>query len=68
MPKVNTGYIKSEYDKKYHKENYKNVSVAFKHEEAEALEEAAKAAGLTRSMYIKKAVAEKITNEKLGKC
>lgn len=64
MPKVNTGFNKALYDQEYHKKNYKNVSIVFKHEEAEALDKAAKAAGLTRSMYIKLAVAEKITNEK----
>lgn len=60
MPKVNTGFNKAEYDQQYHKKNYKNVSVVFKHEEAEQLEEAAAKLGMSKSAYIKEAVKEKI--------
>lgn len=63
MPKVNTGFNKALYDQEYHKKNYKNVSVVFKHEEAEALERAAAALGLTKSAYIKQAVNEKIERD-----
>lgn len=67
MPKVNNGFNKSEYDQAYHKRNYKNVSIVFKHGEADALDKAAEASGLTRSAYIKQAVAEKIDRDSKNK-
>lgn len=63
MPKTNNKFNKSEYDQAYHKKNYKNVSIVFKHDEAEQVEEAAKRAGLTKSAYIKAAVFEKMERE-----
>ena len=63
MPKVNNGFNKSEYDQEYNKRNYQNVSVVFKHNEADILEQAAEASGLTRSAYIKQAVFEKIDRD-----
>ena len=67
MPKINNGFNKAEYDQAYHKKNYKNVSVVFKLGEAEELEQAAEASGLTKSAYIKQAVFEKIDRDSKNK-
>lgn len=63
MPKVNTGFNKSEYDQAYHKAKYKNLAAAFTKEEAQAVEDAAAATGMSKSQFIKTAVFEKIERE-----
>ena len=45
MPKVKKEFNKAEYDKKYHKERYKNLAAAFTKAEAEQVEAAAESAG-----------------------
>lgn len=67
MPKVNNGFNKAEYDQAYHKKNYKNVSIVFKHEESDILDKAVEASGLTKSAYIKQAVFEKIDRDSKNK-
>lgn len=63
MPKVEKTFNKLEYDKKYRHEKYKSASVTLTKEEAAQVEAAAKAAGLSKSSYIKKAVFEKMQRE-----
>lgn len=64
MPKINTGFNKAEYDQAYHKMKYKNLAAAFTKEEAQEVEEAATAAGVSKSQYIKQAVFEKMERDR----
>lgn len=64
MPKINKGFNQAEYNAEYHKKHYKNISVVLKLDEAAALDEAVKLAGVKRSAYIKSAILEKIEREK----
>ncbi len=66
MPKVNHDFNQAEYTKQYHKEHYKKLTAAFTKEEAQAVEEAANAAGMTKSQFIKTAVFEKIEGKNNG--
>lgn len=59
MPKVSK-FNKSEYDQAYHKAKYKNLAAAFTKEEAERVEAAAAAAGMTKSAFIKRAVMQEV--------
>ena len=63
MPKLTKEFDKVAYDKAFHKENYKQLAGVFTKAEAAEVEAAAKAAGLTNSMFIKQAVFEKIERE-----
>lgn len=63
MPKVNKEFDKAAYDKAYHKKHYKQSTVVFTIDEAERVEAAAAASGMSKSQYIKSAVFEKIERE-----
>lgn len=67
MPKVTKEFNKAEYDKQFQREHYKKITAAFTKAEAGELERAAEAVGLTRSAYIKQAVAEKIDRDSKNK-
>ena len=56
MPKVTKDFDQAAYTKAYHKEHYKKLTAAFTKEEAERVEAAAAAAGMTKSAFIKRAV------------
>lgn len=60
MPKLKKEFNKAAYDAAYHKENYKQLAAVFTKNEAAEVEAAAKAAGLTKSAFIKQAVFEKM--------
>lgn len=60
MPKVNNNFNKAEYDQNYVKTHYKKFTSVFTIEEADHVEAAAKAAGMTKSAFIKNAVLEKL--------
>ena len=64
MPKITKEFDKAAYDKAFQNEHYKKITAAFTKEEAQQVEAAAEAAGLTRSAYIKQAVREKMEREK----
>lgn len=53
MPKVNQGFNKSAYDSKYHKEHYKHLNIVLTPAESDAIEQAAKSAGKTKSTFAK---------------
>ena len=65
MPKVNKdGFNQAAYVQQYHREHYKKITAAFKLDEAQELERAAEAAGMTKSTYIKRAVMEQISRDR----
>lgn len=63
MPKVNHKFNKYEYDQAYTREHYKKITSVFTKTEAENVEAAAAAAGISKSQYIKTAVFEKMEGE-----
>lgn len=63
MPKTTKTFDKSAYDKKYHQEKYKQLTTVFTKAEAEEVEQAAKAAGMTKSAYMKEAIFDRINKE-----
>lgn len=63
MPKIEKTFNKAEYDKKYHKEKYKQLAAVFTKEEAARVEAAAAAASVSKSQFIKSATLEKIDRE-----
>ena len=63
MPKVNNNFNKAEYDQQYIKTHYKKFTSVFTIEEADQVEAAAKAAGMTKSAFIKSAVLEKLERD-----
>lgn len=63
MPKINKGFNQAEYIAKHHKEHYKKKTGVFTIEEAERMEDAAKKAGVTCSVYIKMAAKEKMERD-----
>lgn len=67
MPKINKEFNQAEYVANYQREHYKKITAAFTKEEAAEVEQAAEASGLTRSAYIKQAVAEKIDRDSKNK-
>ena len=67
MPKINKEFNQAVYVANYHREHYKKITAAFTKAEAGELEQAAEASGLTRSAYIKQAVAEKIDRDSKNK-
>ena len=63
MPKIEKTFDKTAYDKKYHKEKYKQLAAVFTKEEAARVERAAASAGVSKSQYIKTATLEKVERE-----
>lgn len=49
-----------EYQKKYHAENYYRMNIAIPKEMRSVIDEAAKAAGMSKNAFIKQAIEEKI--------
>lgn len=60
MPKLTKEFDKVAYDREYQRQHYKKLAVVCTIEEGDKIEAAAKAAGLTKSTFIKQAVFEKI--------
>lgn len=63
MPKTTKTFDKSAYDKKYHQEKYKQLTTVFTKAEAEEVEQAAKAAGMTKSAYMKRAILDMVERD-----
>ena len=63
MPRINKEFNQAEYIQQYHKAHYKKITAAFTKKEAESVEAAAAAAGISKSQYIKAAVFEKMERE-----
>ena len=58
-------FNKSEYDREYHRNHYKNISVVFSYADGERLERAAEQMGVTKSSYIKNAVIKQMNDDKI---
>ena len=63
MPKLTKEFDKKKYDREYQRKHYKKMAVVCTIEEGERIEKAAKAAGLSKSEYMKRAIFEKIERE-----
>ncbi len=65
MPKIATGYVKNEYDKKYEKEHYYRLNVVLKKEMRETIDAAAAAAGQSKNSWVAQAIQERLDRESL---
>ena len=63
MPKITKEFDKQKYDREYQREHYKKMAVVCTIEEGTRIEQAAKAAGMTKSAYMKEAILDRINKE-----
>lgn len=63
MPKTTKKFDKAAYDLDFQREHYSKLTGVFTKDEAVNVKAAAKAAGLTLSVYIKQAVMEKMERD-----
>lgn len=63
MPKLTKEFDQTKYIKQYQREHYKKMAVVCTIEEGTRIEQAAKAAGMTKSAYMKEAIFDRINKE-----
>lgn len=63
MPKLSKEFDQAAYIKEYQRTHYKKMAVVCTIEEGNKIEKAAKAAGMSKSVYMKTAIFEKIERE-----
>lgn len=63
MPKLSKEFDQAAYTREYQRRHYKKMAVVCTIEEGEKIRQAAKAAGLSNSIYMKRAILEKIERE-----
>ena len=63
MPKLTKEFDQTEYIKQYQREHYKKMAVICAIEEGKRIEQAAKAAGMTKSAYMKRAILDMVERD-----
>ena len=63
MPKTEKNFNKTEYDKKYQKENYYRLNVVLPKSMRERIDQAAARSGKSKNAYIREAIEEKMLHD-----